>query len=223
MDESSLHSIRLSLQVALISTVLVTIIGCTTAYFLATRKFRGKTVCEILIALPLIMPPTITGYYLVMIFGKNTLLGKILYDWTGCVIMFSWFAAVIASFVVSFPLMVKVSQAAIESIDKSLIDSAYILGYSEWETAVKIVLPLAKKGILSGVILSFARAIGEFGATLMLAGNIPGKTSTMPLAIYTFAASGEWYKAHGMVAILTVLSGVFLYLALSLSEKEGKS
>lgn len=220
MEDFWLHSIRLSIQVAVMATILVTVIGGALAYFLATRKFKGKTACEILLALPLIMPPTVTGYYLIMIFGKTGIVGKILYEYTGCVVMFSWVAAVIASFVVSLPLMVKVSQAAIESVDKTLIDSAYMLGYPEWETAVKITLPLASKGILAGVVLAFARAIGEFGATLMLAGNIPGKTSTMPLAIYTFAASGEWHKAHWMAIVLTMISGLFLYVALSLSEKK---
>lgn len=127
--------------------------------------------------------------------------------------MFTWYAAVIASFVVSLPLMIKTARAAIESVDKNLINASYTLGHSESGTALKVILPLAKRGIIAGAVLSFARAMGEFGATLMVAGNIPGKTDTMPLAIYSLASSGEWAKANAMVILLTVMSGVFLYLA----------
>jgi molybdate transport system permease protein len=127
--------------------------------------------------------------------------------------MFTWYAAVLASFVVALPLMIKTARAAIESVDRNLINASYTLGHTEFETAIKVILPLAKKGILAGAVLSFARALGEFGATLMVAGNIPGKTDTMPLAIYSLAGSGEWDKAGGMVVLLTLMSGAFLYLA----------
>ncbi len=127
--------------------------------------------------------------------------------------MFTWYAAVLASFVVALSLMIKTARAAIESVDKNLINASYTLGHSEFETAVKVILPLAKRGIIAGSVLSFARAMGEFGATLMVAGNIPGKTDTMPIAIYTLASSGEWSKANGMVLLLTLTSGIFLYLA----------
>ena len=206
-------SITLSLKVATVATMFVTLIGGGIAYFLATRQFKGKVLIEILVTLPLIMPPTVTGYYLILIFGRHGVIGRVVYALTGWSIMFSWYAAVLASFVVALPLMVKTAQAAIESVDRSMIDTSYTLGYSELQTALKIVLPLARRGILAGVILSFARAMGEFGATLMVAGNIPGRTNTLPLSIYTSVASGDWNKAHLMVLLLTLTSGFFLLLA----------
>lgn len=213
MDSSALFSLRLSLQVAIIATVLVMIVGIFIAYILARKEFKGKEFLDILFTLPLVLPPTVTGYYLIILLGRNGVIGKLVYEWTGWSIMFTWYAAVIASFVVSLPLMIKTTRAAIESVDKNLINASYTLGHSELRTALKVILPLAKRGIIAGAVLSFARAMGEFGATLMVAGNIPGKTNTMPLAIYTYASSGEWEKANGMVILLTVMSGVFLYLA----------
>jgi len=126
--------------------------------------------------------------------------------------MFTWYAAVLASFVVALPLMIKTARAAMESVDKNLVNASYSLGHSELETVFKVILPLSRKGIIAGVVLSFARALGEFGATLMIAGNIPGKTDTMPLAIYTLANSGEWSTANFMVLFLTLISGFFLYI-----------
>jgi molybdate transport system permease protein len=168
------------------------------------------------------MPPTVTGYYLIMIFGRNGFLGKLLYEIAGWSIMFTWQAAVLASFIISLPLMVRTTQAAIASVDITMRDTATMLGYSEWQTALKVVIPLAKKGILAGVVLAFARAMGEFGATLMVAGNIPGRTSTMPLAIYSYTASGDWQKAHSMVLLLTLTSGLFIFLARQFEIKGGK-
>lgn len=208
-----LNSILLSIQVATIATIFVAITGLVTSYFLANKKFRGRDLIEVLLTLPLVMPPTVTGYYLIILFGRSGLIGGFIYDLTGWTIMFSWHAAVLASFVVSLPLMIKTTLAAIESVDKIMIQSSYMLGYSELETNIKVVIPLAKKGIIAGIVLSFARAIGEFGATLMLAGNIPGKTDTMPLAIYGLTVNGDWDQAHLMVIILTLISGVFLYIA----------
>lgn len=213
MDSSTLFSLRLSLQVAAVATFLVMLAGICIAYFLARKDFKGKELIDILFTLPLVLPPTVTGYYLIIIFGRNGYIGKLIYEWTGWTIMFTWYAAVLASFVVALPLMIKISRAAIESVDKNLINASYTLGRSEFETTIKVILPLAKRGVIAGVVLSFARAMGEFGATLMIAGNIPGRTDTMPIAIYSLAGSGEWSKAHAMVIFLTVISGVFLYIA----------
>ena len=129
------------------------------------------------------------------------------------------YAAVIASFVVSLPLMIKTTRAAIESVDKSLINASYTLGHNELTTAIKVILPLSKKGIIAGTVLSFARAMGEFGATLMIAGNIPGKTNTMPLAIYTSVSSGEWSRANLLVLFFTLISGLFIYIANKFSTR----
>jgi len=210
---------RLSLQVASVATAFVVVVGICIAYVLARKNFRGKEIFDMLLTLPLVLPPTVTGYYLIVIFGRNGFIGKIIYEWTGWTIMFTWYAAALASFVVALPLMIKTARAAIESVDKNLINASYTLGHSEFDTAIKVILPLAKRGIIAGAVLSFARAMGEFGATLMLAGNIPGKTDTMPIAIYSSASAGEWSTAHIMVILLTVMSGSFLYLANRYSER----
>jgi molybdate transport system permease protein len=183
------------------------------------RQFRGKDLLDILLTLPLVLPPTVTGYYLIVLFGRKGTIGAIVYQVTGFSIMFTWYAAVVASFVVSLPLMIKASRAAIESVDKDLINASYTLGHGSLETAVRVVLPLARRGIIAGAVLSFARALGEFGATLMLAGNIPGRTDTMPIAIYSTVSSGDWAKAHLMVIIFTVLSGLVLYTSNKLSKR----
>lgn len=219
MHDNVLFSLRLSLQVALAATVLVLLVGTVLAYVLARKRFPGREVVDILVTLPLVLPPTVTGYYLVVLFGRRGMIGRLLYDWTGWNIMFTWYAAVLASFVVALPLMIKTTKAAIESVDRNLINASYTLGHSEFETTVKVILPLAKKGMLAGGALAFARALGEFGATLMLAGNIPGKTNTMPIAIYTAATSGEWSTANGMVLFFTLISGGFLLIANRLSNK----
>lgn len=208
--------IKLSLQVAFVATFFVVIAGTALAYLLATKKFRGKTLLEVLITLPLILPPTVTGYYLILLFGRQGIVGKY-FEWN---LTFTWGAAVIASFVVSLPLMVRTAQAAIESVDRSMINTSYMLGYGKWQTAFKVIFPLARKGLLAGTILSFARAMGEFGATLMFAGNIPGRTNTMPLEIYSLASSGDWTKAHVLVLILTLGSILILVLATKLARKD---
>ena len=219
LENSVLFSLRLSFQVAAVATFFIIVIGVTIAYFLAQRNFRGKELLDMLFTLPLVLPPTVTGYYLIILFGRNGIIGNPLYTWTGWSIMFSWHAAVLASFVVALPLMIKTTRAAIETVDKNLIHASYTLGHSEFKTTVRVILPLAKRGILAGAVLSFARALGEFGATLMLAGNIPGKTDTMPLAIYSLAGSGEWSQANGMVILLTLMSGIFLYFANRYSKR----
>jgi molybdate transport system permease protein len=219
MDEAVLFSIRLSLQVAAVSTALIVLTGLPLAYFLARKDFRGREVLDVLCTVPLVLPPTVTGYYLIILFGRNGIIGRHLYLLTGWSIMFTWYAAVLASYVVALPLMIKTARAAIESVDRSFINASYTLGHSELDTALKVVLPLAKRGIVAGAVLSFARAMGEFGATLMLAGNLPGKTNTMPLAIYSLAGSGEWSRANFMVLLLTMLCCIFLYVANRYSKR----
>ncbi|HNR12827.1 MAG TPA: molybdate ABC transporter permease subunit [Thermodesulfobacteriota bacterium] len=214
-----LFSLRLSIQVASVATVFVVVVGVAIAFFLARRRFRGKEFLDTILTLPLVLPPTVTGYYLIVLFGRNGLVGRWLYEQMGWSIMFTWYAAVLASFVVALPLMIKTSRAAIESVDENFIRASYTLGHSEWWTALKVILPLARKGILAGAILSFARAMGEFGATLMVAGNIPGKTSTMPLAIYTAAGSGDRSQAAAMVLLFTVIAALFLYTANKLNKR----
>lgn len=203
----------LSLKVALLSTLLVATFGTALAFLLANRHFRGKSLVESLLLLPMVLPPTVTGYYLLILLGRRGLIGKPLYDWTHWNLLFTWQAAVVAASVVSFPIMVRTAQAAIEAVDSEMIDSSTMLGYSQIETAIHVTIPLAWPGILAGIILTFTRAIGEFGATLILAGNIPGKTDTLPLAIYGYSTSGDWQQAHVLVALLTALSVLFLFFS----------
>ena len=213
MSGEALNSLMLSLKVAAVATVFVSAIGIAAAYFLARRSFRGKEVLDSLLTLPLVLPPTVTGYYLVLLLGRRGFLGGPLYESLGLSLMFTWQGAAVAAFVVSLPLMIKITRSAIESVDENLISVSSTLGHSELRTALKVILPLSLKGIAAGAALSFARALGEFGATLMIAGNIPGKTDTMPLAIYTKASSGDWAGANAMVAVFTLMSFGFLLAA----------
>jgi len=213
VSSSLLFPLRLSFQVAAVATFFALPLGVFLAYILAMRNFKGKDIVDTIFTLPLVLPPAVVGYYLIVIFGRNGLLGKPIYEATGWSIMFTWYAASLASLVVAFPLMVKTVRAAIELVDKNIINASYTLGHSEWETAVKVVLPLAKKGILAGTILTFARALGEFGATLMFAGNVPGKTNTVPLTIFSSMTAGDYTTAHILAGLFTVISGLTLYFA----------
>lgn len=206
MLESAWFPLILTLKVSVIATVVVSVLGIFISYLLARKDFTGKWLVDVLTTLPLVLPPTVTGYLLVILLGKNGIVGKYIFDLTGTGILFTWQAAVIAAFVVSLPLMVKTTTAAISAVDRNLEYAAYTLGRSEFETAFLITLPLAKKGILAGCVLSFARAVGEFGATLMVAGNIPGKTNTMSLSIYGAYQAGNNELADMLVVILIVMS-----------------
>jgi len=208
-----LSAVGLSVQVALLATVLTALVGIPVAYVLARRRFWGHTALDLLVTLPLVLPPTVTGYYLIVLLGRRGVLGAPLYAWTGWSVAFTWVAAVIAATVMAMPLLVRTARAAIESVDADLERAAHTLGRSEWRTALEVTLPLARNGILAGLVLAFARALGEFGATLMLAGNIPGKTATMPLAIYTAVQTGESGAALALVAVLTALSCVVLLVS----------
>jgi molybdate transport system permease protein len=203
---------KLSLLVTVVATSLVVVIGTACAFILAKGKFRGRELLDAVITLPLVLPPTVTGYYLIVLLGRRGLIGNYLYDLTGWSVVFTWWAAVIAAAVMALPLMVKSARAAIESVNPQYEVASYTLGKGELETFFRITLPLARRGILAGVVLSFARALGEFGATLMLAGNIPGKTQTMPLAIYEAVVAGENRQAQILALILTAVSVTAIYL-----------
>ena len=213
MLEDALIPLSITLKVAFLSTSLVAVFGILISYALARRDFRGKWLADTLVTLPLVLPPTVTGYLLVVLLGKNGAIGSFLFEMTGWSLLFTWHAAVVAAFVVSLPLMVKTTASAISAVDRELEYAAYTLGHSELETMLFVTLPLAKKGILAGIVLSFARAVGEFGATLMVAGNIPGKTNTMSLSIYTAFQSGNDTLANILVITLVVVSLVSMALA----------
>ncbi|KXH86694.1 molybdate ABC transporter permease subunit [Sporosarcina sp. HYO08] len=195
----------LSLKVAGISTIIVFITGVYAAYFLSRKKFWGKMVIESLFLLPLVLPPTVVGFGLLILFGKKGWIGSWLLEWFNIQIIFTWFAAVIASVVVSFPLMYQSASAAFNNLDHRMENAARTMGASEWKVFRTITFPLAWPGLLAGLVLSFTRGLGEFGATLMLAGYIPGKTDTIPLAIYFAVEAGQMEKATFWVIIIVAL------------------
>ncbi len=211
-DSMIWSAFKLSLLVTLVATCVVVLLGTGFAFVLARRKFRGRELLDAIVTLPLVLPPTVTGYYLIVLLGRRGVIGSYLYEHTGWSVTFTWWAAVIAAAVMALPLMVKSARAAIESVNPQYEVASYTLGKSELETFFRITLPLASRGVLAGVVLSFARALGEFGATLMLAGNIPGKTQTMPLAIYETVVAGEDRQAQMLALILTVVSVTAIYL-----------
>src|SRR5215510_6853934 len=213
MTAETTSALLLSIRVAVLATLLNALVGVPLAYVLARRRFRGRGLVDLITTLPLILPPTVTGYYLIVLLGRRGWLGAPLYKMTGWSIAFTWYAAVLAATVMALPLLVRTARAAFESVDRDLEKAAYTLGRSELRTALEVTLPLARNGILAGLVLAFARALGEVGATLMLAGNIPGKTATVPLAIYTAVQTGEEGTALLLVGILTALSCVVIFVS----------
>ena len=213
MSAEAISAVWLSARVAMAATVLNALVGLPLAYVLARRRFWGRGLVDLLVTLPLVLPPTVTGYYLIVVLGRRGVLGAPLYRLTGWTVAFTWYAAVIAATVMALPLLVRTARAAIESVDRDLERAAFTLGRSEWQTALTVTLPLARNGILAGLVLAFARALGEFGATLMLAGNIPGKTTTIPLAIYSAVQTGETGEVLALVGLLTALSCAVLVAA----------
>jgi molybdate transport system permease protein len=209
----------LSVKVSVVATALNAVIGIPLAYVMARRRFWGRAAVDVLVTLPLVLPPTVTGYYLIVLLGRRGVLGAPLYAATGWSVAFTWYAAVIAATVMALPLLVRTARVAIESVDQNLERAAFTLGRAEWRTALEVTLPLARNGILAGLVLAFARALGEFGATLMLAGNIPGKTQTLPLSIYTAVQTGEAGQAMTLVAMLTLLSCVVVVASARLGAR----
>lgn len=197
---------RLSLLVAALATLLVAVTGTLAGWLLARRPFRGRELLDALLSLPLVLPPTVSGYYLIVLLGRRGLIGGPLFDATGWSVPFTWLACVLASAVLAFPLMLRSARVAFEEIDRRHELAAAALGHGRWSIFLRVVMPLARRGLIAGTVLSFARAVGEFGATLMLAGNIPGRTQTLPLAIYEAVATGEDRKALVMALLLTAVS-----------------
>ncbi len=198
----------LSLQVTSTATVGIVIIGLPLALLLARRQFRGKLMLETLINLPLILPPTVVGYYLLLALGR----GSLIYAVLRIDLLFTWQAAAVAAMVVGMPLMVQTARAAFEDVDQEIEAAARLDGAASWQVWWHITLPLAQRGILAGLILSSARALGEFGATLMVAGSIPGRTQTMPLAIYAAIQARRYADAQVLVILLTSVAFACLWL-----------
>jgi len=177
--------ILLSLRVALVSAVISLPVAFGAAYLLARAEFPGKTLFDVIIHLPLVLPPVVIGFALLLLFGRQGALGAWLADWFGIVFAFRWTGAALASAIMGFPLMVRAMRLSLASIDRRLETAARTLGAGPWQVLWTVTLPLALPGVITGVLLSFARSLGEFGATITFVSNIPGQTETLPLAIYT--------------------------------------
>src|SRR5579864_9057390 len=203
----------LSLRVAVISTAVALVLGLWLAWTLANRQFRGKEILDAAVTLPLVLPPTVLGYYLLVVLGRNSPLGQ-LYEWLfGAPLVFTWQAAVVAALFHSTPLLVKSARAALESVDRSYERAARNLGASELRLFWRVTLPLARRSILAAAALAFARSLGDFGVTLMIAGNIPGRTQTVAIAIYDAVEAGNGTVARVLVLILSAVALLVLSLA----------
>ncbi len=207
------RAIELSLWVAGIATLLNLLFGGGLAYLLARRDFAGKSLLEALLTLPMVLPPTVVGYYLLVLLGRHSAIGSALESWFGIRLIFTIEGAIIAATVVTFPLVLKPARAAFEAVDPQLLQAGKVLGLSNLAVFCRISLPLAWRGILAGLMLAFARAMGEFGATLMLAGSIPGKTQTLSIAIYEAVQAGDQQSANTLVLVTSGLCIVLLLLA----------
>ena len=195
----------LSLQVATWATLACLVLGTGVGFALARWRFPGRDLVDTLLTLPMVMPPTVLGYYLLVLLGRKGWLGGWLYDTFGIQLIFTLTGAVIAATVVAFPLLFKPARAAFEAVDPQMQDAARVLGISEAGVFWRVTLPLAWRGILAGVLLGFARALGEFGATLMVAGSIPGKTQTLSIAVYEAVQAGQDDVANLLVLITSVV------------------
>jgi len=205
MADTNLTPLFLSLKIAGVATTIVFVTGIFIAKFFTRREFRGKNIFEALFLLPMVLPPTVVGFGLLILFGKNGIIGSFLLQWFDIQVIFTWVGAVIASTVVAFPLMYQSAVAAFQIVDKKLEYAALTMGASKWRVFWTITFPLAWPGLLSGLILSFTRALGEFGATLMIAGYIPGKTNTIPMTIYFAVEAGHMETATFWVVFIIAL------------------
>ena len=209
----------LSLEVASLATVISLALGLWLAWLLANRNFAGKDVLDALITLPLALPPTVLGYYLLVMIGRNSWLGRAWEYVTGAPLVFTWRAAVLASTLHAIPLLVKSSRAALENVDLSFTRAGRSLGASEWRLFWRVSLPLSRSQIAAATALAFARSLGDFGATLMIAGDIPGRTQTAAIAIYDAVESGNTRAALWMVIAISVLTAAIVYLANRLERR----
>jgi len=211
----------LSLQVAGWATLINLLLGIGAGFAMARLRFAGREWLDSVLTLPLVMPPTVLGYYLLVVIGSQGVLGAWLLDTFGIRLIFTVQAAIIAAVVVSFPLVYKSARAAFEGVDANLEDAARTLGVSEWGVFWRVSLPLAWRGILAGVLLAFARALGEFGATLMVAGSIPGHTQTLSIAVYEAVQAGQDTVANTLVLITSITCVLILVSASKLTPKFG--
>ena len=203
--ESVWPALLLSLKVAGLATAIDLVLGVAVGWLLARRRFPGREFLDTVLTLPMVLPPTVLGYYLLVLIGRRGWLGGWLHDTFGINLIYTWQGAVIAASVVAFPLVFKPARAAFEAVDGQLEQAARILGMKEAAVFFRITLPLAWRGIMAGLLLAFARALGEFGATLMVAGSIPGKTQTLSIAIYEAVQAGQDDTANLLVLITSIV------------------
>jgi len=205
-----LTPLELTLRVAGIATLLALALGVLAAYVLTRFRFPGRDLVDAMLTLPLVMPPTVLGYYILVVIGRRGVIGQWINETFGVSLMFTWQGAVVAATVVSFPLVFKSARAALENVGANFENAARSLGAGEIEVFFKVSFPLAFKGILAGTMLAFARAMGEFGATLMVAGNMPGKTQTLSLAVYSAVQAGRDDLANWLVLVISVVCVIIL-------------
>ncbi|WP_377701118.1 molybdate ABC transporter permease subunit [Pseudoduganella sp. UC29_71] len=211
--EQAWIALALSLKVALWATLLDVVFGVALGYLLARARFPGRDTLDAILTLPMVMPPTVLGYYLLVLIGRNGPIGHWLQQHFGINLIFTWQAAVIAAAVVAFPLVLKAARSAFETVDTQLEDAARVLGVSAAGVFLRVTLPLAWRGVLAGTLLAFARSMGEFGATLMVAGSIPGKTQTLSIAVYEAVQAGQDDTANLLVIITSLTCVTVLVLA----------
>lgn len=202
----------LSLRVAGLATLISVSIGVALAYVLANFEFRGREALDALTTLPIVLPPTVLGYYLLVLLGRETFLGHIYERLFGTPLVFTWQAAVVAATIHSVPLLVKTARAALESVDRTVQNAARTLGAPEWRVFFRVTLPLARRSILAATVFAFARSLGDFGITIMIAGNIPGRTQTMAVAIYDAVQSGNAALARTLVVTISLIAVSVLYV-----------
>jgi molybdate transport system permease protein len=209
----------LSLEVATTATAISLLFGIWLAWLLANKNFAGKNLFDALITLPLALPPTVLGYYLLVVIGRSTWLGRAWEAVTGSPLVFTWKAAVIASTLHAVPLLVKSSRAALENVDRAYERAARSLGASEWRLFWRVSIPLARRPVAAATALAFARALGDFGATLMVAGDIPGRTQTAAIAIFDAVESGNTLLARILVLVISFLTAAIVFLANRLEQR----
>jgi molybdate transport system permease protein len=207
--------VGLSLKVSLMAMAATLPLAYALAWLLARRRFPGRMLLDAMVHLPLVVPPVVTGWLLLVLFGRNGPVGALLYDWFGITLVFRWTGAALAAAVMALPLMVRAMRLSIEAVDRRLVEAARTLGASRWHAFRTITLPLSLPGILAGSVLGFARSIGEFGATITFVSNIPGETRTLPLAIYTGL---QVPGTELVVARLALISVALSFAALLVSE-----
>ena len=217
-----IEAILLSLKVTLIAVFVTFFIGTALAYIFHKKNFKFKDIIETLIVLPMSLPPTVIGYILLVLIGRRGLIGKYFYEWFGWNIVFSWKAACLVAVVVTVPLMYQNAKLGFDNVQKEIKEAAKVDGAESFQIFRYIIFPMASKGILAGILLSCIRAMGEFGATLIVAGNIPGQTQTIPLLIYFSIESGEIKKANILIIIIVIFSFILVMVINRLIEKEGK-